>query len=146
MSTTSEPSPVDVDAVAAAVAACPSVSRLHGGGLTGSIATYLPGRRVEGVRVTDDAVEVHIATRWDVPMPQAAAEVRVALAPLVGGRPITVSVEDVDDAQAAIPATTGTGPVAAPAVPTARPMGAAGAPSPGVTGRGSPPDAVPSPS
>ena len=142
MSTSAQPFEVDVDAVAAAVTACPSVAHLAGGGLTGQVATYLPGRRVEGVRVTEDAVEVHLATRWDVPIPQAAAEVRAAVAPLVGGRPITVAVDDIDDPQAAIPATTGapstgttgTAPVAMPAAPG---VGLADPP---------PPDAVPSPS
>ena len=136
--------PVDVDAVAAAVAACPSVAHLSGGGLAGQVATYLPGRRVEGVRVTDDAVEVHIATRWDVPIPLAASEVRTAVAPLAGGRPITVNVDDVDDPQAAIPETTGGAPIAVEAVP----MGATGtAPaSPPGAGTATPPDAVPSPS
>ena len=138
MSTSSRPGEVDVDvdAVAAAVTACPSVARMAGGGLTGQVATYLPGRRVEGVRVHEDAIEVHVATRWDVPIPQAAAEVRAALAPLVGGRPITVAVEDIDEPQAAIPATTGGSPLAMPAAAP----GAGGAADP------TPPDAVPSPS
>lgn len=133
-----------MDAVAAAVASCPSVARLSGGGLAGQVATYLPGRRVEGVRVTDEAVEVHIATRWDVPIPETAAEVRAAVAPLAGGRPVTVAVDDVDDPQAAIPATTGGEPIALEAAPTgavpAGPATAAGATS------ATPPDAVPSPS
>ena len=135
MSASSQPGEVDVDAVAAAVTACPSVAHLATGGLTGQVATYLPGRRVEGVRVTEDAIEVHLATRWDVPIPQAAAEVRAALAPLAGGRPITVAVEDIDDPQAAIPATTGGSPLAMPA---AAPVGGGLDPTP--------PDAVPSPS
>ena len=142
MSASSGPGEVDVDAVAAAVAACPSVAHLAGGGLTGQVATYLPGRRVEGVRVTEDAIEVHLATRWDVPIPQAAAEVRAAVAPLAGGRPITVAVDDIDDPQAAIPATTGGSPIGTTgttsvAMPAASGVGLADPP---------PPDAVPSPS
>jgi hypothetical protein len=142
VSTSSRPGEVDVDAVAAAVAACPSVAHLAGGGLTGQ-GRHLPaGSAVEGVRVTDDAVEVHLATRWDVPIPQAAAEVRAAVAPLAGGRPITVAVDDIDDPQAAIPATTGGSPTATTgtspvAMPAATGVGLADPP---------PPDAVPSPS
>ena len=43
----------DADAIAAAVLACPSVAGL-GGGPAGAVATYLPGRRVTGVRVRPD--------------------------------------------------------------------------------------------
>ncbi len=147
---------VDVDAVAAAVTSCSSVAHLMGGGIGGQVATYLPGRRVEGVRVTDDALEVHIATRWDVPIPAAAAEVRAALLPLAGGRPVTVAVEDIDEPQAAIPAITGGAPFAMPTSAAASP---AVSPTPAVvvgdlsadaglagTGPSTPPDAVPSPS
>ena len=151
----SDLAPVDVDAVAATVAGCPSVAHLVQGGPGEQVATFLPGRRVGGVRVTDETLEVHIATRWDVPIPMAAAEVRSALAGLAGTRSITVAVDDVDDPQAALPATTPDGPRAELA-------GGAGdllidqSPSGGPTGTppsatplgvaGTPPDAVPSPS
>lgn len=98
------PRDVDADAVAAAVTACPSVVRLLGGPVGAQVATLLPGRRVEGVRVTADAVEVHIASRWGVPIPEVAAEVRLAAAPLVGARTITVAVDDIDEPLAALPA------------------------------------------
>nr|MDQ3385508.1 hypothetical protein [Actinomycetota bacterium] len=107
---TSDVASVDVDAVAAAVVACPSVAHLVQGGPGEVVATFLPGRRVGGVRVTDEAIEVHIATRWDVPIPMAAAEVRLALGGLAAARSITVAVDDVDDPQAALPATTPDGP------------------------------------
>jgi hypothetical protein len=114
---------VDVDAVAAAVTACPSVAHLVGGSLGDQVATYLPGRRVNGVRVTDDAVEVHLASRWGVPIPEVAAEVRAAVAPFAAGRPVTVAVDDIDDPRAELPAgSTGAGAdSAAGAVPTAVP-------------------------
>ena len=146
--------PVDVDAVAARVAACPSVAHLVQGGPGEQVATFLPGRRVGGVRVTEETIEVHIATRWDAPIPAAAAEVRSALTGLAGTRSITVAVDDVDDPQAALPATTPDGPaleVAVPAtgaVPTSTPDGQAGSPAPATPlgPAGTPPDAVPSPS
>lgn len=157
---TPQPAPgaVDVDAVAAAVAGCPSVAHLVQGGPGDQIATFLPGRRVGGVRVSDDAVEVHIATRWDVPIPAAAAEVRSALATLARGRSVTVAVDDIDDPRAALPVATPDGPPLAlgsvPATPSAvpdpRPMpsaGGGGADLPAGAGRpGEPPDPVPSPS
>lgn len=145
--------PVDVDAVAAAVTACPSVAHLVQGGPGEQVATFLPGRRVGGVRVTDEVVEVHVATRWDVPIPMAAAEVRAALSAFVGSRSVAVAVDDVDDPQAALPAATpdgpprGIAPVPTGAVPD--PMAPAGGSLGPVTPlgpAGTPPDAVPSPS
>jgi hypothetical protein len=87
---------VDVDAVASAVARCPSVIRLSGGVL-GEVATYLPGRRVTGVRVTDDVVEVHTVARWVDSLPAVGDEVRAVLRPLVGARSITVFIDDLAD-------------------------------------------------
>jgi hypothetical protein len=60
------------------------------------VATYLPGRRVQGVRVQDDVLEVHLVARWGTPLPEVGAEVRRAIAGLAGGRPITVAIEDVE--------------------------------------------------
>ena len=144
---------VDVDAVAAAVTACPSVSHLVEGGPGEQVATFLPGRRVNGVRVTDDEVEVHVATRWDVPIPLAAAEVRSAVATLVGGRSVAVAVEDIDEPQAALPAHTpdgpplGMAPVPSEVVPGVAPTpGGPPGPATPLGPPGTPPDAVPSPS
>ena len=53
---------VDPDAVSAAALSCSQVARLSGG-LAGEVATYLPGRRVAGIRIGDDEVEVHIVAR-----------------------------------------------------------------------------------
>lgn len=144
---------VDVDAVAAAVAACPSVAHLVQGGPGEQVATFLPGRRVGGVRVTDEAIEVHVATRWDVPIPLAAAEVRSAVSALVGSRSVTVAVDDIDEPQAALPAATpDSAPLGISAVPTGAIPNPAAAPG-GLPGpatpmgpAGTPPDAVPSPS
>jgi hypothetical protein len=85
---------VDVDAVAAAVAACPSVVGLSGGVL-GEVATHLPGRRVTGVRVASGVVEVHIVACWVDSLPAVGDEVRAAVGPLVGGRPVTVFIDDL---------------------------------------------------
>ena len=86
---------IDADLVAERAAQCRSVARL-GSGMFGEVATYLPGRRVLGVRLADGHVEVHVVARWDIPIPEVAAEVRQAVGPLVGGLPINVCVDDVD--------------------------------------------------
>ncbi|SDL16895.1 hypothetical protein SAMN05216298_2856 [Glycomyces sambucus] len=84
-----------VDAIADAVRAVPGVSGLHGGQL-GEIAVLLPGRRIPGLRLGDTECEVHVAVDWGADIPLTAAAVRVAVAPLVGGRPVVVTVEDID--------------------------------------------------
>ena len=86
---------VDVDAVAAVVQALPAVSSLSGGRF-GEVATYLPGRRVQGVRVRPDAVEVHVVAQGGLPLPAVAGAVRGAVLPLPGGRPVDVHVDDID--------------------------------------------------
>ncbi|MFC3499692.1 hypothetical protein ACFOOK_01585 [Micromonospora krabiensis] len=85
---------VDVDAVAAAVCACPAVVGLVA--LDGR-GTYLPGRRVDGVVVDADAVVVQVRARWGAHVPELAAQVRAAVAPLVAGRQIDVVLADVGD-------------------------------------------------
>lgn len=83
-----------VDAVAAACRSVPGVADLHPG-MFGEVATYLPGRRVPGVRVTPDAVDVHLVVHRDVPVRLTAAAVREAVAGVVPGMPVNVTVEEI---------------------------------------------------
>lgn len=91
---------VDVDRVAAAVAACPAVARLTGG--TSGLGTYLPGRRVLGVAVRESAgpspptVEVQVVARYGPSMAEVARQVRAALAALIPGGPVDVIIDDVE--------------------------------------------------
>ncbi|MDT0260472.1 hypothetical protein [Jatrophihabitans lederbergiae] len=87
---------VDIDSVAAAVRACPGVDDLAAGRLA-SVATYLPGRQVAGLRVEPDRVTVQVRGRWNVPVAEVASEIRAALAPLVGTRVVDVALADVAD-------------------------------------------------
>ena len=82
------------DQVAAAVAAAPGVSRLSGGHL-GGVGTYLPGRRVTGVVLREEDMEVHVIGRCGMPVGKIAAEVRQAAEPFAGGRPVHVIIEDM---------------------------------------------------
>ncbi|GHH70527.1 hypothetical protein GCM10017673_22550 [Streptosporangium violaceochromogenes] len=77
--------------IADAVRHCPDVAGLSGGPF-GTVATYLPGERVSGVAVREDEVEVSIIARYGRPLPEIADEVRAALAPLVGDRPVNVYI------------------------------------------------------
>lgn len=81
------------DQVAERTLSVPGVEALHAGVL-GEVATYLPGRRVNGVRLTEDACEVHVVLAWGAAVRQTAEDVRSHLADLVDV-PVTVTVEDV---------------------------------------------------
>ncbi|WP_246081524.1 hypothetical protein [Nocardioides litoris] len=81
------------DLVAAAVLAVPGVAGLHGGVL-GEVGTYLPGRRVAGVRLRDDRAEVHLTVEMGAPLHDTVRLVREAVRGVVGG-PVDVTVEDV---------------------------------------------------
>lgn len=87
---------VDVDAVARAVCACPGVEGLYDG-FPDEVATYLPGRRLVGVWVGDDAVDVQVRAAWGIPAPQIAAGIQAAVAPLAGGRSVDVMIAAVAD-------------------------------------------------
>jgi hypothetical protein len=97
----SEPGATEVDAVVDAVLAVPGVHGLHAG-LLGDAATYLPGRRVHGVRRDGDGWDVHLVLDWGAPVNATTAAVRTALAGLVSG-PLTLTVEDVAPPAAVAP-------------------------------------------
>lgn len=84
------------DDVVRTVTAIPGVAGMHGG-LFGEVGTYLPGRKVAGVRETSQTVEVHVAVDWGVELARIADAVRVAVAKLPGvaGRAVAVYVEDI---------------------------------------------------
>lgn len=84
----------DPDLVAAVTLRCPDVAALSGGS-PGEVATYLPGRRVVGVRISDAVVEVHVVGRYGPTMDEIGAQVRAALAPIAGARTVEVTVEDL---------------------------------------------------
>lgn len=92
------PGPEDV---AAAVLEHPAVLRLHGGPF-GSIASYLPGRRVWGVRLGDPveiAVVVSLGTPFGEIADGIAARVRAVLAD--DALAVEVTVADVGGVDAA---------------------------------------------
>ncbi|WP_027929052.1 hypothetical protein [Amycolatopsis thermoflava] len=87
---------IDVDRIAAAVLARPHVTGLHGGRF-GEIATYLPGRRVHGVRIRFDEITVGVVGRYPATVREISDDVRtvVAALPGVGGRAVHVHVADL---------------------------------------------------
>lgn len=111
----------EADRVADVARSVDGVVDLSGGPL-GAAATYLAGRRVVGVRVSDDHLEVHLVVTLERPVRDVAADVRRALQEAFGGRTIDVIVEDVSTATAKDddePAASGARPDAGAAQPPA---------------------------
>ncbi|WP_285592023.1 hypothetical protein [Actinomycetospora sp. NBRC 106378] len=80
--------------VAAAVLACPAVSRLSAGPF-GTVGTYLPGRRVTGVQITATEVTVRVVGHPG-PLRTLEAQIRAAVTPLVPGLPVHIGLDDLD--------------------------------------------------
>jgi uncharacterized alkaline shock family protein YloU len=91
----------DAETVAAAALSCAGVHALTRGSDVVEIATYLPGRRVHGVRVGPGRAEVHIVTEYGANMVEVAERVRSAVSSAVTAgtaRPapqIDVYVDDI---------------------------------------------------
>ena len=83
----------EVDLLAAAVRGVPGVAALHPG-MFGEVGTYLPGRRVPGIRTVGDVTEVHVSIVFDASVRDTAVRVRSAVSALTGGA-VDVTVEDV---------------------------------------------------
>ncbi len=87
---------VDVDALAAAVQSCDGVDDLDRGPL-GSVATYLPGRQLAGIRIGSRRVTLQVKGTWGVPVHELAAQIEQAAAPFVGNRTVDIVLADVTD-------------------------------------------------
>jgi hypothetical protein len=86
---------VDVDVVHDTVLACPGVAGV-GSTLPGALATYLPGRRVTGIRVNPDSIELEVCTRWNASAAHVGAALQAALKKQAAGRRIDVTIVDIE--------------------------------------------------
>jgi hypothetical protein len=79
-----------------AVLAHPSVARLDGGQF-GSVASYLAGRRVIGVRTEayGDPVELAVVLWLGRPIPDVVTELRALVRSVAGGVPVDITVSDL---------------------------------------------------
>lgn len=84
----------DADAVASITRGVPGIADLHPG-MFGEVATYLPRRRVVGVRVTQTRIDIHVVVFADAPVRDTAARVRAAVADAFPGVDVDVTVEDI---------------------------------------------------
>lgn len=78
----------------------PNVVRLDNG-RWGDITTYLPGRQVDGIRITPERVEIGIVARSTQPLPRLVAELRSEIDnalrdPERSSFPIDVDIVDVE--------------------------------------------------
>jgi hypothetical protein len=97
-------SPQDQDPaelLAALVEAVPGVVRLEGGVL-GEVATYLPGRKVTGVRIGPDGTDLHLVADQDADVRDVAERVHRQVAGFVPG-PVHVYIDDVAPAMPSPP-------------------------------------------
>jgi hypothetical protein len=83
---------IDADRVAAAVRALAPIAGLHSGRF-GEIATYLPGRRISGVRIREDEITIGVTARYPATVAQIGAAVRAAVGPV--DRAVSVRIGDV---------------------------------------------------
>ncbi|WP_199517292.1 hypothetical protein [Nucisporomicrobium flavum] len=86
---------VDVDLVAAAVRRCPAVADLIGGHPSGA-ATYLPGRRIDGITVTAGTIRVQVRIRW-APVTDLVAQIRGVVSTMAPQHRVDVIIADIDD-------------------------------------------------
>ena len=97
--TTPEP---DAEHVAALALGCAGVAALWPG-MFGEIATYLPGRRVPGVRVGPGSAEIHLVARYrvdgrDVSLVELAEAVRRTVVAGASAQVVDVYIDDVSEA------------------------------------------------
>jgi hypothetical protein len=85
--------PTTADDIAALVLAVPDVVRLHAGRF-GEVATYLPGRRITGIKLGTELIEVHVVVAGRVPVRETAQLIHAAVATSVA-TPVHVYIQDV---------------------------------------------------
>lgn len=88
------------DRIAAAVQAHPGVAGLHAGPY-GVVASYLPGRRVDGVRIAADgsAIELAVVVAFGQPIPAVAQQLRTTVRELAGDVRVDVMIVDLEQPQ-----------------------------------------------
>lgn len=86
---------VDVDAVYTAILGCPGVAGL-GSGQIGAMTTYLRGRRLPGIRVTSEAIELEVRMAWGASAAEIGTAIGRAVQPLAPAHRLEVSVADIE--------------------------------------------------
>ena len=87
-------STADPELIASTVLTCPAVDALAAGA-PGGPATYLPGRRIDGVSVSDHTIAVQVRMSWGTTVSAVDRQIRAVLLPIAGGRRIDITVGDI---------------------------------------------------
>nr|WP_212755577.1 hypothetical protein [Flexivirga aerilata] len=82
--------------IAARVEDVRGVQGLHGGAF-GQVGTYLPGRRVTGIRRSEHGWDIHVVLAAGAPIAATADAVRDAARAAGAQGPVDVAVEDIAD-------------------------------------------------
>lgn len=86
----------ELAALESAVLAVDGVAAMHGGAF-GTVASYLPGRRITGLRLDDAEAHVHLALYEGADLSAVAESVRAVVAELTGleSRNVVITIEDL---------------------------------------------------
>lgn len=85
----------DPDVLVAVTLACTYVAAMSGGAL-GEVATYLPGRRIRGIRMSSDGIDVHVVGVFGPSIADIVDQVRLAVERVAPWRTVSVHVEDLE--------------------------------------------------
>ncbi|GGC75203.1 Asp23/Gls24 family envelope stress response protein [Hoyosella rhizosphaerae] len=69
------------------------VADLHGGTF-GTLATYLPGEKVVGVKIDDTGIDIHVSLHTGSQIHSVADNIRAAVSRIEDG-PISITIEDL---------------------------------------------------
>jgi hypothetical protein len=92
---TTAPSAELLRALAQRIDAAPAVAR-RSSGLFGAAAAYLPGERIEGIRLRDDnGLEVHVVMRWNSTVDEVERQVLDAIGDACEHQQVTLVIDDI---------------------------------------------------
>lgn len=95
------PDPERLRAIAARIDAAPSVAR-RSGGLWGTAAAYLPGERIEGLRLRDaHTLEVHVVMTWESTVDDVERDIAAAVGDRWNGGSVDIVIDDIGDSTGA---------------------------------------------
>ncbi|PID54173.1 MAG: hypothetical protein CSA58_05640 [Micrococcales bacterium] len=80
--------------MAEAVRAVPGVADLSGG-VMGEVGTYLPGRRVAGVRLRENSTDIHVTVEYGRDVRRVAHMIRHIVGQLTGTSTVNVTIADL---------------------------------------------------
>lgn len=88
-------SEAELEGLCERLVASPHIARMSAGP-SGTVAAYLPGRRIPGLRLVDgDPIEVHVVMHHDATVGEVESDVAEALGPQFPGA--TLFIDDVDE-------------------------------------------------